>query len=107
MCVSLQLAVVDLLTEGTYAAMIAIMPETGSDLVSFVWGLYMIGSFVGSSVAGPLADYFNPRIIFWVCLPLALQVVGTSTMLPEEQLPRNRRGFRSDKVRFTSPSIAR
>jgi MFS family permease len=99
MCVSLQLAVVDLLTEGTYAALMATMPETGADVVTFVWALYMFGSFVGSAVAGPVADHFNPRIIFWICLPLALQVIPLSSYLPEERLGVGQRGIRTDKVR--------
>jgi MFS family permease len=99
MCVSLQLATVDLLVEGTYAALMARMPETGSDVVSFVWALYMVGSFVGSTLAGPIADHFNARTIFWVCLPLCLQVIPMSSYLPEEKLPPGRRGVRVDKLR--------
>jgi MFS family permease len=99
MFVSLQLATVDLLVEGTYAALMATMPETGSDVVTFVWALYMIGSFVGSTLAGPIADHFNARTIFWVCLPLCLQIIPMSSFLPEEKLPPDRRGVRMDKVR--------
>lgn len=102
MCVSLQLAVVDLLSEGTYAAQMATKPETGADVVSYVWGLYMLGTFLGSSVSGPVADHFNPRGIFWVCLPLALQVILSTFFLPEDRLPPGRRGFRTDKVLFNA-----
>jgi MFS family permease len=98
MFVSLQLATVDLLAEGTYARLMASMPETGADVVTFVWGLYMAGSFIGSTVAGPLSDHFNPRVVFFVCLPLALQVIPLSAFLPEERLPPDRRGFRRDKL---------
>lgn len=104
MFVNLQLATVDLLTEGTYAALMRGMPETGADVVTFVWGLYMVGSFAGSSVAGPISDHFNPRVIFFVCLPLALQVIPMSSFLPEERLPPERRGFRRDKIE-ESPQI--
>lgn len=98
MLVSLQLATVDLLTEGTYAGLMRGMPETGADVVTFVWGLYMVGSFVGSAVAGPISDHFNPKVIFFVCLPLALQVLPMSSFLPETRLPIGQRGFRRDKV---------
>lgn len=96
--VSLQLATADLLTEGTYAAKMRDVPDTGADVVTFVWGLYMVGVFFGSSLAGPLADVFNPRVIFVVCLPLALQVIPTSAYLPEMRLPPHDRGFRSAKL---------
>lgn len=98
---NLQLATVDLLCEGKYAEMMVAKPESGSDLVTFVWGLYMVGTFVGSVVAGPVADNFNPRYIFIVCLPLAAQVIFPTALgwLPEERLPPESRTVRMDKVR--------
>jgi MFS family permease len=104
MFVSLQLATVDLLTEGTYAALMRAVPESGADVVTFVWGLYMVGTFAGSAVAGPISDHFNPRMIFFVCLPLALQIIPMLSFLPEKQLPVGQRGFRRDKVE-ESPQI--
>lgn len=98
MLVNLQLSTVDLLTEGTYAGLMRSMPESGADIVTFVWGLYMVGSFVGSAVAGPISDHFNPKVIFFICLPLALQVVPMSSFLPETRLPIGQRGFRRDKI---------
>lgn len=96
----LQLATVDLLCEGKYAEMMVSKPESGSDLVTYVWGLYIVGTFMGSAIAGPMADHTNPRYIFLVCLPFAAQVIFpvAAGWLPEEKVPREHRGFRRDKV---------
>lgn len=100
-CANLQLAIVDLLCEGKYAEMMVQKPETGSDLVTFVWGLYNIGTFLGSAIAGPVADHFNPRVLFFISLPLAFQVIVPTLLgwLPEKQLPREQRGVRFDKFK--------
>lgn len=98
---NLQLAAVDLLCEGKYAEMMVSKPESGSDLVTYVWGLYMTGTFFGSLVAGPMADHFNPRYIWIVCLPFAAQVIFPTMAgwLPEERLPPDERHIRMDKIR--------
>lgn len=98
---NLQVATVDLLVEGKYAEKMVQHPESGSDLVSLVWGLIHVGGFVGSIVAGPMADYLNPRYIFIVCLPLAAQVIMPvlSNSLSDPLLPPDQRGVRMDKIR--------
>ncbi|KAI0566892.1 Biopterin transporter [Gracilaria domingensis] len=98
---NMQLATVDLLCEGKYAEMMVSKPESGSDLVSYVWGLYNIGSFFGSLIAGPMADHFNPRFIWLVCVPFAVQVIFPvlAGWLPEERLPPEERHLRTDKIR--------
>jgi len=100
--VNLQVATVDLLIEGKYAEKMVLHPESGSDLVSLVWGLIHVGSFFGSIIAGPMADYFNPKYIFLVCLPLAFQVIFPAfqnTGLDDPLLAPDRRGVRMDKIR--------
>lgn len=96
-CAQLELATVDLLVEGTYARMMVLHPETGADLVSAVWGLNMGGSFMASAVVGVIADHFNARVIFWVCLPLAAQIIIpiAAGWLPE---PSVSPGVRMDKL---------
>ena len=49
-------------------------PETSSALVSWVWGQYHVGALLASTLVGPLADALDPRVIFWIAIPLALQV---------------------------------
>jgi len=77
--------------------MMVLHPETGADLVSAVWGLNMGGSFMASAVVGVLADHFNARVIFWVCLPLAAQIIipVAAGWLPEAPVPP---GIRHDKL---------
>lgn len=103
---SLQVATVDLLCEGKYAELMVTHPESGSDLVSYVWGLYMVGTFFGSILAGPMADHVNPRYIFLACLPFAAQILFPTIRgwLPETHLQQGERGIRTDKLR-AHPSI--
>ena len=70
-----ELAIVDLLCEGKYAEMMVKHPETGADLVTWVWMSYHVGTLLGSALTGPMADYISPRAIFWVALPLAAQIL--------------------------------
>ena len=68
---------VDLLCEGKYAEMMVQHPFTGSDCVSFVWGVYMLGQLAASGVVGPMSDAGLVRQVFLICLPLAIQVCGS------------------------------
>lgn len=99
--VNLQVAAVDLLTEGKYAELMVRNPHTGSDLVTFVWGLFSVGALVGSAVAGPFADFFNPRYIFLIALPFAMQVVlpAITGWFPEDRLEPQHRVVRHDRLR--------
>ena len=72
---SVELSVVDLLCEGRYAEMMVKHPQTGSDLVTWVWMSYHVGALIGSTLTGPMADFVSPRAIFWVALPLAAQIL--------------------------------
>lgn len=98
--VNLQIAVVDLLTEGKYAELMVKRPDTGSDLVSFAWGLHSVGSFFGSLVSGPMGDYVKARYIFLVAVPVAAQVLVPTLIgwFPEERLPPEERHIRHDKL---------
>lgn len=97
-------AVIDLLTEGKYAQLMVENPSTSSDLVSFSWAIFFSGSLFGSLVTGPLADHFNPRVIFLVCIPLAAQVIVPVVcgFFPERRLAPGQRGIRRDRLRAHS-----
>lgn len=79
--------VVDLLLEGQYAEMMVKKPQTGTDIVSWVWATYMAGTIVAAIVVGPLADAGNIQAMFWICVPLAVQIVVPALRgwLPEER----------------------
>ncbi|KAJ1483458.1 folate-biopterin transporter [Baffinella frigidus] len=50
-------------------------PHTGSAMVSYVWGCFQIGALIASIFVGPIADAYDPQIIFWVCIPLAASIM--------------------------------
>lgn len=93
-----QIAMVDLLTEGKYAELMVKKPETGSSLVSYVWGLYGIGTILASFLVGPLADRIEPRILFLVALPMASATIVPAILgwFPEEKVENPR--IRTDKL---------
>lgn len=96
----LQVASVDLLTEGKYAELMVKRPETGSDLVSFAWGLQSAGALFGCVISAVMISKFEPRFMFLVALPLAAQVVipTLTGKFPEKRLPENQRGIRFDRL---------
>lgn len=96
-----QMAFVDILTEAKYAQMMGENPASGTDLMSFAWGIKSAGMFIGSLIGGPMADHFNPRYIFLVCLPLAAQVLVPPAFgwFPDPHIPAGQRGIRRDKLR--------
>ena len=113
----LELSVVDLLCEGKYAELMVTRPRTGSDLVTWVWASYMTGTMLAACIIGPVADALSPNVLFYICIPLALQVCtrvlfvcpqltppqilwpALRGYLPETQLPAGERGVRWDKFR--------
>ena len=97
----LQQAVVDLLVEGEYAKKMAAKPETGPDLVTWVWANYQSAQLLAACLVGTLADAFNPRVIFLVAVPFAAQILAPlfRGFLGEERRPPGDRGPRFDLVR--------
>lgn len=98
--VNLQVATVDLLTEGKYAELMVRRPETGSDLVSYAWGLSAVGNLLGSTVSGVMADHVSAHWIFLVGLPLAAHVIFPvlAGWFPEQRLSQENRRIRYDKI---------
>uniref|UniRef100_A0A0G4I6L7 Folate/biopterin transporter n=1 Tax=Chromera velia CCMP2878 TaxID=1169474 RepID=A0A0G4I6L7_9ALVE len=112
---NVQVSSMDLLSEGKYSEIIRRLPATGSDMVSFVWSLTTIGALLGTTIIGPLADALHApeisnhqfdeesrrkqlqdwspapmSIVFWICLPLALQIVIPVALnwMPERRMDR-------------------
>ncbi|QDZ19429.1 folate/biopterin transporter [Chloropicon primus] len=85
---SLDMATVDLLCEGKYAEKMMEKPETSSDLVSWVWGVYQLGSLTASLFIGPVSDRYSPKIIYLIAVPFALQFLIPLALgyLPEERV---------------------
>lgn len=90
---NMDVSMVDLLCQGAYAAAMVAHPSTSSALVSWVWGQYHVGALMASTLVGPLADAFTPRIIYWIALPLAAQIIIPTCLgyLGEPRLPPGQR----------------
>eukprot|EP01063_Lacrimia_lanifica_P008471 TRINITY_DN1550_c0_g2_i1.p1 TRINITY_DN1550_c0_g2~~TRINITY_DN1550_c0_g2_i1.p1 ORF type:complete len:600 (+),score=203.07 TRINITY_DN1550_c0_g2_i1:115-1914(+) len=73
--VNLQISVVDLLTEGRYAAMMVAKPETGSSLVTWVWACYFVGALFVSAWIGHVSEAYGARALFAAGVPFSLQVL--------------------------------
>jgi folate/biopterin transporter len=104
--VSVETSVVDLLVEGKYAELMREKPETGGDMVTWVWATYHLGALLAACITGPVADQGNPRIIFWICLPIALQVIlpVSQGYLKDARLPEAHRGPKWEKLK-TYPRV--
>ncbi|UPQ97416.1 folate-biopterin transporter [Chloropicon primus] len=85
---SLDMATADLLCEGKYAEKMMEKPETSSDLVSWVWGVYQLGCLSASLFIGPISDNYSPKIIYLCAVPFALQFLVPlyNGYLPEEKV---------------------
>ncbi|KAJ1465434.1 hypothetical protein T484DRAFT_1864792, partial [Baffinella frigidus] len=57
-------ATCDLLCEGKYAEKMQEKYETGGAMVSYVWGCFQVGALLASLFVGPVADAYDPQIIF-------------------------------------------
>eukprot|EP01012_Entosiphon_sulcatum_P065674 TRINITY_DN9465_c0_g1_i1.p1 TRINITY_DN9465_c0_g1~~TRINITY_DN9465_c0_g1_i1.p1 ORF type:complete len:549 (-),score=71.44 TRINITY_DN9465_c0_g1_i1:147-1793(-) len=99
---SCEVATVDLLCEGKYAELMVKNPKSGSDIPTWVWAMYMLGSLGASAFLGPMADHFSVRLIFLPAIPLALQIAVPTLLgwLPEKPVAHQKLfTFRLEKVR--------
>jgi folate/biopterin transporter len=89
---SLDMATADLLCEGKYAEKMMEKPETSSDLVSWVWGVYQLGVFTASCFIGPISDSYSPKLMYLICIPFALQFLIPLGLgyLPEEKVTKDK-----------------
>lgn len=100
--INLQMATMDLLCEGKYTELMAKMPETKGDIVTFVWSLIEAGGLIGVALAGTLSDAVDPvRYTLAVSLiPLLIAVIPVlKKKMPETLIPKGERGIMWDKLR--------
>ena len=81
-------SIVDILTEGSYAQQMAEKPETGSNIVTWVWTVYQIGGLLAALVTGPLTTMLGPKAIFLFAIPFSVQVLFPIGLgfLPEDRI---------------------
>lgn len=63
------IAALDLLCEGKYSEIMGANRETGSRIVSWIWGCYMVGGIIAAAVGGPLSDKHDPKLILYIAAP--------------------------------------
>jgi folate/biopterin transporter len=86
-CGTLQISVVDLLTEAKYSEKMRDHTEYGPDLVTFVWSGVTIGGIAGTATVGLLLQYGGgPKIVYLVCAAAgAIVFLPTSLGFMEEE----------------------
>jgi hypothetical protein len=63
-------------------------------MVSYVWGCFQFGSLVAACFVGPVADHFNPQVIFWILVPIAGSIIIPTAMgfLGDKKVPDDKAG---------------
>eukprot|EP00802_Teleaulax_amphioxeia_P012002 Tamp_12040.p1 GENE.Tamp_12040~~Tamp_12040.p1 ORF type:complete len:568 (+),score=107.15 Tamp_12040:49-1704(+) len=88
----------DLLHEGKYAELMQARPKTGSTMVTYVWGNIKIGFVIAACFVGPVSDAYNPKILYWFMIPLAMSIMVPTALgfLGEEKVPDDKSGVQWD-----------
>eukprot|EP00041_Stephanoeca_diplocostata_P019894 m.433169 g.433169 ORF g.433169 m.433169 type:complete len:562 (-) comp21417_c0_seq4:1306-2991(-) len=92
---NLQMAVVDLLTEGKYAEIMSHRPKTGGAVVSWVWSVYLTANLLATVIIGLMVEHGYTREMYWAVVPFSMQVLIPVIIgyFPELRLPPHKRGF--------------
>lgn len=92
---------VDILVQGAYSRLMVENPQTGSDIVSAVWGLIFLGALAGSGLVALIGER-HPNLYYWAAIGFALQVGVPVAVgwLPEA---RTASGLRVDMLRTHQP----
>jgi hypothetical protein len=97
---NLEIATADLLCEGKYAELMQTKPKTGSTMVSYVWGCFQVGSLIAACFVGPVADHYDPKVLFWVLTPIAASIIIPTGLgyLSDERVPEDKQGFKTELI---------
>ena len=97
---NLEIATADLLCEGKYAELMQTKPKTGSTMVSYVWGNFQVGALVAACFVGPVADAYDPKVLFWLLTPIAASIIIPTGLgyLSDEQVPADKQGFKTELI---------
>lgn len=69
---SLEVANLDVLAEGTFSGLMRRHPESGSSIISFRTGIGCAGAIVTKCYVGPLSDAGKFQGIFWIAIILSI-----------------------------------
>ena len=87
---ALQRSVCDLLTEAKYAESISASPESGPDLLTFVWGGIEFFALIGLLLIGPILEHYGPRRPLLILIPFASLILvpaGLNYLKERRQVP--------------------
>ncbi|KAL3816057.1 hypothetical protein ACHAXA_010362 [Cyclostephanos tholiformis] len=95
--VSYEAATLDILGEGKYAELMHLHPESGSSIISFKFGMNLLGSIVVQSFVGPLSDMGYFHVLFWISLSFSLIPLLPTLMgwIPEKKVTSEDAGMMS------------
>ena len=95
--VSYEAATLDILGEGKYAELMHLHPESGSSIISFKFGMNLLGSIVVQSFVGPLSDMGYFHVLFWISLSFSLTPLLPTLLgwIPEAKLTSEDAGMTS------------
>eukprot|EP00929_Paragymnodinium_shiwhaense_P074098 TRINITY_DN37904_c0_g2_i1.p1 TRINITY_DN37904_c0_g2~~TRINITY_DN37904_c0_g2_i1.p1 ORF type:complete len:698 (-),score=113.59 TRINITY_DN37904_c0_g2_i1:74-2167(-) len=100
----LQASTTDLLTEATYSESIQEKPQSGPDLITYVWGGITIGNMTAVSCVSWLISNFGPRSVFLACIVPCSAIIYPTLMnyfdevaYTRHQLARVRQAFLKQK----------
>lgn len=87
--INVEVAICDLLSEGKYAELMRLHPETGTDIVTLAIGFQNLGTVVGMCFIGPLADAKLYRVTNIVALVMCVTPILPllKGYMPEQQRP--------------------
>eukprot|EP00170_Pyropia_yezoensis_P004301 contig_17603_g4313 len=96
-----QVVCIDILVQGAYSRLMVENPQTGSDVVSAVWGFIFLGALAGSGLVALIGER-HPSLYYWAAIGFALQVGVPVAVgwLPEA---RTANGLRVDMLRTRQP----
>jgi hypothetical protein len=69
---SLEVANLDVLAEGTYSGLMRRHPDSGSSIISFRTAIGCVGAIATKCYVGPLSDAGNFHAIFWIAFVLSI-----------------------------------
>jgi len=97
---SLQASTCDLLTEAKYSEHLAVKPEFGPDLLTYIWGGISLGNIIAICMVGTLIQTLGPRSVFLVCLAPASAILYPTLMNYFEEKPVSRAEQDRFRMRF-------
>ena len=99
---SLEVANLDVLAEGTYSGLMRKHPDSGSSIISFRTAVGCAGAIMTKCYVGPLSDAGNFHAIFWIAF-----VLSTLPFLPTlwGWLPEEERSADEDGMARLCPGI--